>query len=421
MMTFTTIQFWLFGGVFAVALLWMIPLSRIFRLDAASHRYQHLDGLRGIAAVTVVACHTNQHLLSFFGFKPLPEYGNRAAIIAVEMFFALTAFLFTERALKGLLDTNHFYVSRVRRIVPLYIFAAVATVPIALYYAPVPITNVRVFLGEIVDVFTFGFLGAPTLTVQGFNAMSLIGVAWTLNFEWKFYLILPVVFAIYRYSKRAGLAACLAIGIVAVHEFYVIGEVVWPFFFSGCLAAFLKQRVPNPGRYLRNVLSISGFVLIPAAIWVPGYFSFSHLLLAVPMFLCFLFGEPGVFKYRLPRLLGTISYSIYLLQYLVLLPIVNTGWGHHIGSARPAMKFAVALSIIIVLIPLSCLTYRFIELPWMALPQRHESALKLGGDVVGNVERTQSITTATSATLNQEFVQETETLQALEIPSPSER
>lgn len=81
--------------------------------------------------------------------------------------------------------------------------------------------------------------------------------------------------------------------------------------------------------------------------------------------MCVVFGEPRILKIRALQSLGLISYSVYLLQYLVLMPVVETAWLHRIDAASAVTKFAVAFSIIAVLIPLSCITYRLIEVPWM--------------------------------------------------------
>lgn len=364
-MSLVTVQYVMFAGAFLIAILLVLPLQRFIPLDTGGHRYRHLDGLRGIAAVAVVTCHVNQHLVSFFESKELPAYGDRAGILGVQVFFALTAFLFTERVVMGSLNIERFYIGRFRRIVPLYVFAALATVPIALYYVTKPISGMGKLAVEVVDIFTFGFLGAPALSIQGFNAMTLIGIAWTLHYEWKFYILLPFFYAIYRYSRKAAAFVGLAVAMVAVRDFYVIGQVVWPFFFGGILAAFIKPHLPALSGRVKGILSVIGIALIPFSIWLPGYFSFAHLLATTVMFLCLLYGEPWLLTVRPLRMLGTISYSVYLLQYLVLLPIVNTGWRIQIRTLSPLWKFMAAFSIIAILIPLACLTFRLIELPWM--------------------------------------------------------
>jgi peptidoglycan/LPS O-acetylase OafA/YrhL len=366
-MGLAAIQIVMFSGTYLIALLLIVALERFLPLNGnAPGRYQHLDGVRGIAALTVVAAHVNQHLLSFLSVTTLPEHGNRAAIVAVQMFFALTAFLFTDRALRHTLEIEAFYIGRVRRIVPLYLCACMVSIPLALFYSPHGIVNPSQFLVEVVDIFAFGFLGAPTLTLQGFNALAVIGVAWTLNFEWKFYLLLPVLMTIRRVSRIAAILGGLSVAALAIRDFYTIHEVIWPFFSAGILAAVAKRYVPSVSPRLKPPITILGFALLVFSIWLPGYFSFSHLVISTLLFACILYGEPRILTVRPLRNLGLISYSIYLLQYLVLLPVVNESWQRNIRSFRPEWKFVIAFLVVTILIPLSCITYRFIELRWMS-------------------------------------------------------
>lgn len=333
--------------------------------QSASRRYSHLDGLRALAAIGVVACHTNQHLLAFFGFPENQEYGNRIGIISVQMFFALTAFLFTERALNVGLDSAKFYIGRVRRIVPLYVFVAVCTILLGIYMATKPVEDLRALAVSAINIFAYGFIGADTLTILDFNALRLIGIAWTLSLEWKFYVVFPILFFLATTSTRLTLLMVFVIATLAARDYYLIGEVVWPFFAVGSLAAFLKKNIPVIPAYLQKILNPLSILLLIVAIAVSGYFSAVHLLIATALFICVLYGEPSVLKVNALQVIGTISYSYYLLQYLVLAPIVYFAWYMDIAAASQYWRFATALLIPMLLVPISCLSYRFIERPWM--------------------------------------------------------
>lgn len=328
-------------------------------------RYAHLDGLRALAAIGVVACHTNQHLLAFFGIAEVPEYGNRIGIISVQMFFALTSFLFTSRALDVGLDSAKFYIGRVRRIVPLYVFVALCTVVLGIFMAAKPVDDLGALVVNVIDIFAYGFIGSAPLTILDFNAERLIGIAWTLSFEWKFYVVFPVLFLLATSSKKLGLLIAFILAALAARDYYLIGEVIWPFFVVGSLAAFLKKNIPAIPGYLKSALNPLSILLLIVAIAVPGYFSAGHLLIATALFIVVLYGEPALLKGNALRVIGTISYSYYLLQYLVLAPIVLIAWHMDIAAASPYWKFATALLIPILLVPISCLTYRLIEQPWM--------------------------------------------------------
>lgn len=383
-MDFAAVQLSLFAGAFLIAILMVTLFRGVIPAEAEkADRYTHLDGLRGIAAVTVVAAHTNQHLLSFMGLKEPPADGNRAAILAVQMFFGLTAFLFVERALTGSLRVAEFYVSRVRRIVPLYVFACLVTIPLALFYASPAPAVFSEFANDVVNLFTFGFVGGSTLTFHGLNAMALIGIAWTLSYEWKFYVLLPAFVAVYNCSRKAGMTMMVVLAVIAVRDFLIIREVVWPFFAIGVAAAFLKVKWPAAPTRVRRLLSFSGFTLIPVLVLMPGYFSFTHLVLAGVLFICFLYGAPRALKLRPIVDLGRISYSIYLLQYLIMFPLVNEAWRNQVRTFEPVWKFTLAFSVIALLVPFSCFTFRWIEIPWIYGTQAKRSA------EAGSSDRTQ--------------------------------
>lgn len=364
--TYISIQVVFFISVYLIVIALGSLLRPTVKTPATTKgRYAHLDGLRALAAIGVVACHTNQHLLAFFGIAEVPEYGNRIGIISVQMFFALTSFLFTSRALDVGLDSAKFYIGRVRRIVPLYVFVAMCTVVLGIYMAAKPVEDFGALAVNVIDIFAYGFIGSAPLTILDFNAERLIGIAWTLSFEWSFYVVFPILFLLASSSKRLALLIVFVIGVLAARNYYMIGEVIWPYFVVGSLAAFLKKNIPVIPGYLKLASKPLSILLLIVAIAVPGYFSAVHLLIATALFITVLYGEPVLLKGNALQVIGTISYSYYLLQYLVLAPIVQIAWHMDIAAASPYWKFATALLVPMVLVPISCLTYRLIEQPWM--------------------------------------------------------
>jgi peptidoglycan/LPS O-acetylase OafA/YrhL len=86
-----------------------------------------LDGVRGIAAASVFAGHTETSLnyvrtgLWGYGDYPLDLWATEGA---VAVFFMITGFLFWDKALKRGIDPRSHLLSRVRRIYPLYILSS---------------------------------------------------------------------------------------------------------------------------------------------------------------------------------------------------------------------------------------------------------------------------------------------------------
>jgi hypothetical protein len=90
-MGFGLLQFVVGCALYAIACLTAQAITPLLLREAASarFRYTHLDGLRGVAAIGVVACHINQHVGAFLGFQEEPLLGDHFGILCVQMFFLL--------------------------------------------------------------------------------------------------------------------------------------------------------------------------------------------------------------------------------------------------------------------------------------------------------------------------------------------
>ncbi len=295
------------------------------------------------------------------------------------MFFALTSFLFTDRALRRGLDSKDFYIGRARRIVPLYLFVATCTVLMSLTKSSAFLQNPAQTLVSIIDVYLFGFTSSltdPALMLNGVNTASLIGIAWSLVFEWKFYLVFPALYFLVKSSRTLGLALILVLVVIAARDFYQITEAVWPFFLSGALIAYLKNSFPtleNLSPSTKKALALLSVPALVVVLAIPGNWGAGQLVSATVLFFLVMFGEPKLLKVRNLRTIGVISYSIYLIQYLVLAPVSNKAHSLGIVDASPTWKFIAAFSVPILLVAFSCLTYKYIERPWMS-SKKHGSA-----------------------------------------------
>ena len=99
--------------------------------------------------------------------------------------------------------------------------------------------------------------------------------------------------------------------------------------------------------------------------------------MTLPLFLCLLFSDAPILKLRPLRLLGQISFSVYLLQYLVLFAALSVGSRFHTAIHSPPFIGLGAAGIVAALIVLSSFTYRYVERPgihWAALGQRRFQA-----------------------------------------------
>ncbi|MCE0721775.1 acyltransferase family protein [Legionella resiliens] len=368
------IQTLFFIGFFVIAFIIALPCKRLFNIsDAKDHQYKHLDGIRALAALSVVGCHSNQYLLTYFGIPGRALTGDRIGIIGVQIFFTLTAYLFTKKALENKLNPNSFYMARVRRIAPLYLVVASITVIMCSYLslrgyqltvrAP---NDPPMLLKEIFDIFAFGFLGGVTLNFGSVNALSFIGIAWTLSYEWKFYLVLPLLYSLYRHSMLMATVVVLSVLLLAFHDFYVFTNVQWPFFIIGSFSAWLIHHYPSlSNSKIKSIFGALALLTFIFSIFTSNYFDYKHFFLTGALFISILIAQPRILAFKPLLFLGQISYSIYLLQYLVLFPVQLFVAMHPALVAHSIQKFIVCFSIGVILIPAATLSYKLIELPGM--------------------------------------------------------
>lgn len=172
-----------------------VPFYRAAVDKSLSMRYRNLDGFRGVLATSVVFHHfaCNLGLLSTGVWGPTSDFQRNLGTIPVAMFFMVTGFLFWERACKGSLDVRAFLVARVRRVAPLYLFYATIIVACTLYWFPGNVVHAPIrLLVDLLKAASLGWFGA--FPVNGApHTSQLSGVWWTLAYEWRFYVAIPLL------------------------------------------------------------------------------------------------------------------------------------------------------------------------------------------------------------------------------------
>lgn len=141
-----------------------------------------INGLRAIAAISVVVFHIN-HSLVQFNLPNLPSID--LAGYGVTIFFAISGFLITLLLLKekerGNIDVKKFYVRRGLRIWPLYFLFLILSVVTALYY----------HIGEFPGSLLYYIFLAANIPFIFDMALPFLGHYWSLGVEEQFYLFWP--------------------------------------------------------------------------------------------------------------------------------------------------------------------------------------------------------------------------------------
>jgi peptidoglycan/LPS O-acetylase OafA/YrhL len=347
--------------LFAVALIASRSTFFSIELDKeGSSRLAPLDGLRGVLALSVFFHHS---MITYFyyttGQWQIPPSGFYTLLgqLSVPLFFMITGFLFWSKILESEIDIKKFFLRRIQRIVPLYIFTTLSVILIVLIASDFNLhSDFKSLLIQVIRWFSFTFLGTPD--INGFkDTFTIESVYWTLKWEWIFYFSLPIL-AFFRKKSFAMLTVLLLISTY-------LGNIFLFIFTLGMLAAFiLKFEKLNP--ILGKVEFFIGATIAFITLFIffdEGYGFLQSLILFI-FFLSVLHGNSlfGLLKTRAMRLLGMISYSIYLIHNIVLWIMFNR-WNSFepIQTISPETFWLIVVFSGAIVVLFSLITFRYIE------------------------------------------------------------
>ncbi|WP_310489292.1 acyltransferase [Chamaesiphon sp. VAR_69_metabat_338] len=343
-------------------------------------RYGSIDGLRGFLAISVLFHHfivTWHWKVNGKWERPPEDYYQNYGKVGVAIFFAITGFLFISKILKdgGKIDWIEFYESRIFRIYPLYIFV-IFIVTIVVFSSNL---KLEVSLNELIKAYTQWLTFRPGGIINNFLDTKLViaGVDWTLQYEWLFYILLPIItIAIVRLGRFGGLflfAVCVYLFNKPM-QIHSIDTSLLIFFAVGGLSAYLNRRYQIPNSIIRSkwVSSLTALA-IAFAIFRPITFDSIHILMISLFFIPIVLGNDlfGVFSLKSSILLGEISYSIYLLHGIVIylsFSVFNIAILKNI-SFQQYLLFMPVICVAVIL--LSALTFISIEKPCIEFGRKY--------------------------------------------------
>jgi peptidoglycan/LPS O-acetylase OafA/YrhL len=374
-------------------------------MAAASKPYiTTLTPLRGIAALLVVAYHSNRGLAPIAPTAATSLFMN--GWLWVDFFFMLSGFILYytyEESFTGSV-TRASYVryigARFARIYPLHLLSTMwmFVVSIAILHIATSVT------GWAAGMLRPSALPACLLLVQSihlYDDAPLNPAAWSLSTEWWVYLVFPFLVPVFYRLQQAGkVVTVLAVIGLYIALRYVVG--VWSFGFPTigvtadfglirCLIGFVCGML-----ICKLYRDRTGYQLLKTnAAFTVGFFGgiaamhFDLMDIAIigffPLAIIAAAHNDGLVKRvldtRVLQRLGTWSFSIYMIHIpimsLVMLYMVNQNpallSGVATGTpATPNYLVGVILVVILMLVTvgLSALTYRFIEVPGRNLLNR---------------------------------------------------
>lgn len=356
-------------------------------------RLSSLDGLRGLLCVGVIIHHAAVTVAMAHAGDGWPKAESPVLELlghsAVAFFFCITGFLFWGRVIDHGLDFAWlaFYRGRLLRIVPLYVLMAALATMLLLNEPGVGAIGGRTFATFFGEVFSFGFqnwspidVGTHAIRTESFDA----GVHWTLRYEWVFYAALPMLAAFARGWRSIVIAALAVWGIKANGSHTALP--ISAMFGIGMLAAY-AVRSPTLVRWMTGSAATSivfaGVALLlicsQSRPWMFGLAPTANGMSPLAFVLTAIIFTPiaagnslgGLLNGAPLRLLGTVSYSVYLIHGIVLyvarpwlLPLVEP-------ASMPNWTYWLAIAAVTLIIcALSCVTYTLIEQPFILWGKR---------------------------------------------------
>ena len=317
-----------------------------------------LNGLRAIAALSVLIAHVSQEGIADFG---LPKFVNLPmAGYGVTLFFVISGFLITFLLIKEMGKTQtvsigKFYLRRILRIWPIYYLFIIVSLSVFLCFG---LSN-QILVKEL-WFYLFFAANIPFITYQG---IMILVHYWSIGVEEQFYLFWPLLV---RISKSKLLKVALIIFILffsAKILFWVLygpSSIIYRFFMVtrfhcmmiGAIAAILYSS--------KNEI----FMRFSTNKFTQGFAWLMFVLMGQ------IVSGKKIFNLetRLFDFTGKISYGIYIVHPLVI--FLLSYCFKYIDVNMIAKYFLVYSSAVIFTILIAWLSYRYYETPFLKLKRR---------------------------------------------------
>lgn len=332
-------------------------------MNQLNYRYD-IDGLRAVAVSAVVLYH------AFPDFLP-------GGFVGVDVFFVISGFLITRIILNDLAGDrfypSSFYIARIRRILPALTLVLAGTLLFG-YFALLPdefrqlgkhVLGAASFLSNVFLWTESGYFDEQAVTKPLLHL-------WSLAIEEQFYLIWPLILAVWVKSGRSALWLVAGLGVLSFFlnillvrqypsaTFYLPFTRVWELLVGAALGGALLP--PSINQSISQIASVVGAALVIFAVCMfeegSSYPGWRALLPTVGTGLVVWAGSGTINRWLSCRSLGAlgkISYPLYLWHWpiLSLATIID-------GHRPDPLQASALLGISVVL---AVLTFNLLERP----------------------------------------------------------
>ncbi len=311
-------------------------LGRFRRVTSSGRFIPEIDGLRFVAIFSVYCYHLSGYLQekgapfaagSDRGFLVRAlEHGN----YGVQLFFIISGFIlglpFASHYLRGAkpVSLRAYFLRRLTRLEPPYIASMLLFFALLVVYVG---QNAATLLPHLV---------ASLLYVHNLvygNASAINAVAWSLEVEIQFYVLVPLLARLFairsRAARRGTLVAIIAAALVCQtlagqsfrFERSILGQI--QFFLTGFLLADIyvcEWRSTPPSHRFWDLVALVGWPLLFLLWRFPSAIHWLFAPLALALYCAAFCGVTArkIFANRWITTIGGMCYTIYLLHYQVI-------------------------------------------------------------------------------------------------------
>jgi peptidoglycan/LPS O-acetylase OafA/YrhL len=381
--------------------IWNWLLVRLSRETSSGRFIPQMDGLRFVAIAMVILFHLNGYLLAksslhHLGSSSESDWLAQIAVVGfrgVELFFVISGFIlglpFAARHLKNAPPVNlrKYYLRRLTRLEPPYFVTVLLLFVLALW--------VQGKSGLALSPHLAASLFYLHNLIYGFPSPA-IGVAWSLEIEVQFYLLVPLLALLFaikdRWLRRLCLVA-LTLGILSAQSLFLPQSgrlslsilAYLQFFLIGFLLAdvFLAdwKEAPHTNLY---------WDVVAIAVWPLLFFALRrealiHWLFPFLVFLLYYAAFRGswsrrVFSNPCLTVIGGMCYSIYLIHYEVISAVgrftkgIAESWPYwayfvvQLGLIGTSIVFVCGLYFVLLEKP--CMSHDWPQRVWSRWPRR---------------------------------------------------
>ena len=296
----------------------------------------------------------------------------------VALFITLSGYLFAKLLDGKKINYSSFIWNRFLRLAPLLILVIV-------------IVGCREYLAGS-DIYRY-----MEDVLAGVIKPSLPNGGWSITTEFHFYLLLPVLLFLSRKSKYSLLIILAAAVLIRTLLYQGRGEIqtlsYWTIvgridqFLLGMIAYQFRSLIT--GRHTFAICSLGLFALFywyfdsqggfyknpsypsPSAVWIlmPTMEGLAYAIMIAWYESSFVYSN-GKFS-RLFALIGTYSYSIYLLHYFVVFRLSREINNNLMDLSNIYLALIVSPICFLLMMPMGYVSYRFIESPFLKLRTRY--------------------------------------------------